>query len=81
MSLHAADDFDAVAGAAGEHRQDIGQRLAGAFHARRHDAGGDHGGFQQPEIIAREIEDLGERGDFGGGLQIDAGEAQHAARR
>src|ERR1035438_9746545 len=43
----------------------------------RHDAGSDHRGLQQAQIVAREIEDLGQRGDFGGGSQIDAGEAQH----
>ncbi len=61
--VHLADDFDAVARLAGEPRQHIGQRLGGAFHARRHDAGGDHRGFQQPQIIAREIEDLGDATD------------------
>ena len=62
---------------AGQRRQNIGQRLARAFHARRNDAGSDHRGFQQAQIIAREIEDLGQGGDVGGGVQIDAGQAQH----
>ena len=75
--VHLADDFDAVAGLAGEPREQVGERLGGAFHARRHDAAGDHGGLQQAQIVAREIEDLGDRGDVGRGLQVDAGEAQH----
>ena len=36
----------------------------GAFHARRHDAGGDHGGLEQAQVVAREIEDFGDGGDL-----------------
>ena len=46
---------------AGEPRQQVGQRLRRAFHARRHDARSDHRGFQQAQVIAREIENLGDR--------------------
>ena len=65
--VHLADDFDAVAGLAGEPREQVGERLGGALHARRHDAAGDHGGLQQAEIVAREIEDFGDGGDVGRG--------------
>ena len=63
--VHLADDFDAVAGLAGQAREQVGERLRGALHARRHDAGGDDGGLQQAEIVAREIEDFGDGGDVG----------------
>ena len=46
-----------------------GEPLLGAFHARRHDAGGDHRGLEQAQVIAREIENLGEGGDVGGGAR------------
>ena len=58
-------------------REQIGQRLPRAFHARRHDAGGDHGGFQQAQIILREIEDFREVRDVGGCAEIHAGQPQH----
>jgi hypothetical protein len=44
---------------------------------RRHDAGSDHRGFQQAQVVAREIEDLGDGCDFRAGLEIDAHQAQH----
>ena len=69
--------FDAVARAPVSTREHIGQRLARAFHAGRHDAGGDHRRFQQAQIIAREIENFGQCGDLRRRLQIDAGQAQH----
>ena len=47
-----------------QRRQQLGQRLARAFHARRHDARGDHRRLQQPQIIAREIEHFGKRRDL-----------------
>ena len=76
MSLTRADDLDAAA-RPDEPRQQVGQALPGAFHARRHDAGGDHGGLEQPQVVAREVEHLGQAGDVGGGAQVDAGQAQH----
>ena len=75
--IHLADDFDPVTCLAGEPVQQFRERLRGAFHARRHQAAGDYGGLQQAEIVAREIEDLGDRCDVCRGLQIHAGEAQH----
>ena len=61
--VHLADDFDAVARAG---RSSAASKSASgwsaAFHARRHDAGGDHGGLEQAQVVAREIEDLGDRG-------------------
>ncbi len=77
MSFTLADDFDAEAGASGEPREQVGERLGSAFHAGRHDAAGDDRGLEEPEIVAREIEDLGDGGDVGGGAEIDAGEAEH----
>ena len=39
----------------------------------RDEAGRDHGGgLQQAQIVAREIEDFGDRADVRGGFQIDA---------
>ena len=38
----------------------FGERLLAAFHARRHDAGGDHGRLEQAQVIAGEIEDFGD---------------------
>ena len=58
--VHPADDLDAMAGPAGEARQQIGERLGGAFHARRDDAGGDHRRFEQAQVVAGEIEDFGD---------------------
>ncbi len=75
--VDAADDLDAVALASGEAREEIGQRLLRAFHRLRHQARGDGRGLQQTQVVAGEIEDLGEGGDVGGGAEIDAGEAQH----
>ena len=77
MSLTLRDDFDAAAGRAGELGEQVGERLLGAFHARRNDAGGDDAGLQQAEIVAGEIEDFGQSGDVGGGAEIDAGQAEH----
>ena len=48
-----------------------------AFHAGRHQAAGDDRGLEQPEVVAREIEDLGHGRDFGDGPQIHADQAQH----
>ena len=76
MPFTLADDLDAVAGLAGEPRQQIGQRLVAPFHARRHDAAGDDAGLEQAQIVAGEIEDLGDGRDVGGGMQVDAGQAE-----
>ena len=75
--VHLADDLDAVPGLPVSRASRSASGSVGAFHARRHDAGGDHGGLQQAQVIAREIEDLGDRGDVGRGLEIDADQAQH----
>ena len=75
--VHLADDFDAVSGPAHQPGQQLRKRLRGAFHARRDDARSDHGRLEQAQVIAGEIEDFGDGGDFGGGLQIDARQAQN----
>ncbi len=72
-----ADKLDAESVAAGETGEQLRQRLRRAFHAGRHDARGDDGGLQQSEVVLGEVEDLGERGDFGDGAEIDARQAQH----
>jgi hypothetical protein len=71
------DDFDSQPRRARQPLQHARQRLGGAFHSGRHHAARDHGGFEQPQVIAREIEDLGHGGDFGDGAQIHAHQAQH----
>ena len=41
-------------------REQIGQALARAFDARRHDAGGDDRRLEQAEIVARKIKNFGQ---------------------
>ena len=53
------------------------EALAGALDARRHDAGGDDRGFEQAEVVLREVKHLGEVGDVRAGAQIHADQAQH----
>ena len=64
------------AGAPVRRGEQLGERLAGALHAGRHDAGGDDGGLEQAEVVAGEVEDLGDGGDVGGGLEVDADQAE-----
>ena len=52
------------------------QAFAGAFHPRRDDARGDDGGFEQAQVVAGVVEDLGEVGDFGDGAEVDAHQPQ-----
>ena len=65
-------------GLSGEPRQQVGERLRwrlpcpGGTMPRR-----DHRGLQQAQVIAREIEDLGDGRDVGRAPQIDAGQPQH----
>ena len=68
-------------GTSRKHGEHVSERLARPFHAGRHDAGSDYGSFQQAQIIVRKIEDFGQRGDFGGGFQIDARRGAKPARR
>ena len=70
-----ADDFDAVIGS-GETSQQITEVLSGTLEARGHDAGGDHRGLQQAEVVLRVVEDLVEIGDVGRRAEVDAGEAE-----
>lgn len=56
-----AGNFQTTAGPAGQGGEQFSQGLTGAFHAGRHDSGGDDGGFQETEIVAPEVEDFGER--------------------
>ena len=74
-AVNATDQFDAAPGPddAGEQ---VGQALAGTFDARRHDAAGDDGGFEQAKIIFREIKHVREAGDVRGGAEINAGQPQ-----
>ena len=66
-----------MAGPAGEAGQQIAERLSGAFHARRHNAGRDHRRLEQTQVVAREIENLSNRADLHAGLEIGADQAQH----
>ncbi len=72
-----ADQLDPVAAFSGKTGQQIAQRFGADLHAGRHQAGGDDRGFEQTQVVAREIEYLGERGDIGSGREIHAGKAQH----
>ena len=58
-------------------RQQVGQIQSRSFDARRHNAGGDHGGFEQAQIVAGEIKNLGQAADVRGGAQVHAGQAQN----
>ena len=58
----------------GEH---IAEFLLGTFQPGRDDAGGDHGGFEQAQVIAGKVEDFLQRSDFRGAAQVHADEAQH----
>ena len=71
-----ADDFQTQPGT-DDAGQQVGKTLARTFHAGRDDAGGDHRGFEQAEIILGEVEDFGQGGDVGLRVQIDADEPQH----
>ena len=71
-----ADDFQAAARP--DHTgEQVRQLLAGAFNARRHDARRDDRRLEQAQIIAGEIEHLGELADVRAGAQVDAGQAQN----
>ena len=56
-AVDVADEFESAAGSE-DCREQFGETCAGAFDARRHEAGGDHGRLEQTEIVAAEIEDL-----------------------
>ena len=73
--VDARDELEAASGA-GDLGEQFGQALAAAFDARGDDAAGDDGGFEQAEIILGEIEHFGELSDFGGGTEVDAGQAE-----
>ena len=73
--VHARDELEAAAGA-DDLGEQFGQALAAAFDARRDDAAGDDGGFEEAEVILGEIEDLGELRDLGRGTEVDAGESE-----
>ena len=74
--VDAADDLQPQPGA--DHaRQQVGQALAGAL-----DPGGTMpaamtAALSRPEVVAGEVEDLGQAGDVGRGAQVDADQAQH----
>ena len=53
------------------------QRLARAFHSRRHNARSDHRRLQQSQIIAAEIEQLLQVADLRRRIQIDAHQPNH----
>ncbi len=57
-------------------RQQIGQRLARPFHARRHDARGDHRRLEQAQVVPGKVEDLGQGRDLGHGAQVHAHQPQ-----
>ena len=75
--VHLADDFDAVARLAGEMGQDVGERLRGPLHPRRHDAGSDHRGLEQPQIVVGKVEHFRNRAEVSAALQVDTRQAQH----
>ena len=58
-------------------REQIGERLAGAFDARRHHPGGDDGCLEQAEVIFGEVKDLSQGGDVRGRSEVHRGEAEH----
>jgi hypothetical protein len=53
------------------------QTLPRAFDAGRHETRSNDSGFEETEVIFREVEDLGEIGNVGRGTEIDTGQAQH----
>ena len=73
--VYLADDFNAITRSSGQPRQQIAQWLRGSLHSRRNDSACDHARFQQTQVIASKVEDLGNRRNVGGGAEIDAGQA------
>ena len=73
--VHLARDFQSQP-RADELGQHVGQRLARAFQPGRNDAGGDHGRLEEPQVVLGEVEDVGQGGDVGLALQVDACEAE-----
>src|SRR5208283_2699762 len=76
-SVHLADDLDAMAGQSDEAIEQRFERFGGTFEAGRDEPGRDDGGFEQAEVILREVEDFGDGADVGAAAQVDAGEAEH----
>ena len=74
--IHLADDFDAVARPANQVGQDVAERLGGAFQSRRHNSRGYHRRLEQPQVIVRKIENLGNRAQFGARLKVHTHQAQ-----
>ena len=73
--VHAADDLNAIAGLSGEALQQSGERLRCPFDARRDDAAGNDTRFEQSQVVAGKVEDLGDGRNVGGSAQVDAGQA------
>ncbi len=76
-SPHVGDDLQTVARHSSQRSQNIGEGLPRSFQSWRNDAGGDDSGFEQPQVIAREVENLGQGSDVGAGMQVHAGQAKH----
>ncbi len=57
--------------------QHVGERLFRPFQSRRDNARGDHGCFEQAEIILREVKYVNQLGDVGLAFQVDARQAEH----
>ena len=72
--VHAADNLNAVAWPSGQALKQCGQGLRCSFDAGRNNAAGDDARLEQAKVVAGKVEDLGDRGNIGGGLEINAGE-------
>jgi len=73
-AVDVADEFEATTGAE-DGGEELGEAGSRALDPGWNEAGGDEGGLQQAEVIAAEIKNLVERGEAGGGFEVDAGEA------
>jgi hypothetical protein len=69
------DDLDASSWT-GEAGEEVGEGFSGAFDARRNDARGNDSCLEKAKVIFGKIEDVGERGDFCAGSEIDASESK-----
>ena len=76
--VHRGNQFQSTP-RADEHGEDFRKGFPAALDAGRDEAGSDDRGFQEPEVVLGEIENIGERLDLGGGFEVDAGEAENRA--
>ena len=71
-----ADQFQPPA-RADQHAEDRGEILVRALEARGNQAGGDDRRLQQAKVISAKVEQFRDGTHIGGGLQVDADQAQH----